>query len=260
MEELDTARCTGAFAEEGTDDQAGEYSLYTTSDYAIQVNVSSDYQPTSRRPIADSFRRTAHGSVNLCLKLGIHPDTVSYGSMVAAAAAAVTLWMSGDHPKLLLIAPVFCYLRLWLNMLDGMVALASGKASWRGEILNDLPDRVSDVLIFAGVAHSGLCSPFGAYWVAILAVLTDYVGMFGQAVGVQREFSRLMSKPWRMVTLHLGAWLAYGLGWSHHELKSFASLTVLDWTCIVIVIGCLQTIAIRLRRIMQALKNKSTAK
>src|SRR5213079_1823076 len=94
-----------------------------------------------------------------------------------------------------------------------MVAVASGKASLRGEILNDLPDRASDILIFVGVAHSGLCSPFSGYWAALLAVLTAYVGMFGQAVGVQREFSGLMSKPWRMVTLHLGAWLTLAYYW-----------------------------------------------
>ena len=73
-------------------------------------------------------------------------------------------------------------------MLDGMVALASGAASPRGEILNDLPDRVSDVLIFAGVAHSGLCNPFVAYWAAIFALLTAYVGTLGQAVAGRREF------------------------------------------------------------------------
>ena len=51
-----------------------------------------------------------------------------------------------------------------------MVALSSGKASPRGEILNDLPDRASDVLIFAGVAHSGLCHVTSGYWAAILAL------------------------------------------------------------------------------------------
>ena len=35
--------------------------------------------------------------------------------------------------------------------------------------------------------------------------------MLGQAVGVQREFSGLMSKPWRMVALHLGAWITFAL-------------------------------------------------
>ena len=212
--------------------------------------MPASYQPTSRRPIADVFRLTAKHSVNLCLKFGIHPDTVSYGSMVAAAAAAACFWQAGAHPWLLLIGPAFCYLRLWLNMLDGMVALAAGKASWRGEILNDLPDRVSDVLIFVGVAHGGLCSPFGGYWVAILALLTANVGMFGQAVGVQREFSGVMAKPWRMVALHLGAWLAFA------HRGPIRSLAVLDWTCILIAIGCLQTIAVRLSRIMKALREK----
>lgn len=215
--------------------------------------VPADYHPTSRRPIADSFRRTAHGSVSLCVKLGVHPDVISYGSMVSAAVASWCFWKAGEHSWLLLIAPVFCYFRLWLNMLDGMVAIAAGKASWRGEILNDLPDRVSDVLVFVGVAHSGLCSPFSGYWVAILAVLTAYVGMFGQAVGVRREFSGVMAKPWRMVTLHFGAWLAYALGETGRE---FGALTVLDWTCVLILIGCIQTIAVRLRRIMMALQEK----
>ena len=142
-------------------------------------------------------------------------------------------------------------------MLDGMVALASGKASARGEILNDLPDRVSDVLIFAGVTHSGWMNPILGYWAMIFALLTAYVGMFGQAVGVQREFSGLMSKPWRMVTLHLGAWITLACLWWNGGAIRFASLTVLDWACLTVVAGCLQTIAVRLKRIMAALRAKS---
>lgn len=141
-------------------------------------------------------------------------------------------------------------------MLDGMVALAAGKASWRGEILNDLPDRVSDVLIFAGVAHSGLNSVISGYWVAIFALLTAYVGVFGQAVGARREYSGVMSKPWRMVTLHIGAWITLGLVWWDHGAIHWGKLTVLDWTCLVIVAGCAQTIWIRLARIMRTLREK----
>jgi phosphatidylglycerophosphate synthase len=191
--------------------------------------------------------------------LKIHPDAISYASVVAAALAAVCFWKSGHYPWLLFVAPLFCYQRLWFNMLDGMVALASGKASWRGEVLNDLPDRVSDVLIFAGVAHSGWMNPLVGYWAAIFALLTAYVGMLGQAVGVQREFSGVMSKPWRMVTLHLGAWITLAcLWWNDGGLRA-ASLTILDWTCAVVVAGCLQTIAVRLKRIMAALRAKSVA-
>jgi phosphatidylglycerophosphate synthase len=217
------------------------------------------YEPTSRRPIADGFRATARLATTLCLQSGISADSISYSSMVAAAAAAFCFWKSGAHAWLLFLAPLFCYLRLWFNMLDGMVALASGKASWRGEILNDLPDRVSDVLIFAGVAHSGWCNSFLGYWAAIFALLTAYVGMFGQAVGVQREFSGMMSKPWRMVTLHAGAWVALACFWSNGTAPRFASLTILDWACLIVVAGCLQTMAIRLKKIMAALRAKSAA-
>lgn len=219
----------------------------------------ADYQPTSRRPIADVFRQMAHGAVRLCVRLGIHPDAVSYASVVAASAAAVCFWKASACPWLLLIGSFFCYVRLWLNMLDGMVALASGKASLRGEILNDLPDRVSDVIIFVGVAHSGLCHMLGGYWVAIFALLVAYVGTFGQAVGVQREFSGLMAKPWRMVALSIGAAITAGLMWGGQPLD-YGRLTVLDWTNGLIIVGCLQTIAVRLARIMRSLAAKAAAK
>jgi phosphatidylglycerophosphate synthase len=219
----------------------------------------AQYEPTSRRPIGEGFRATARFATTLSVRLSIHPDAISYASVVAAAVAALCFWKSGVHPWLLLLAPLFCYVRLWFNMLDGMVALASGKASWRGEILNDLPDRVSDVLIFAGVAHSGWMNPFLGYWAAIFALLTAYVGMFGQAVGVQREFSGVMSKPWRMVTLHIGAWMTFGFLRANNGGSPPMNLTILDWTCIVVAAGCLQTIAVRLRRIMAALRAKTPA-
>jgi len=218
-----------------------------------------DYEPTSRRPIADIFRVTAHGMTRFCVRCQIHPDTISYLSVIAAALAAVCLGRSGQHPWLLLIAPIFCYVRLWCNMLDGMVALASGKASWRGEILNDLPDRISDVLIFAGAAHSGWMNPIIGYWAAIFALLAAYTGMLGQAIGVQREFSGWMSKPWRMVALHAGAWITFGWLWWNDGSMRFLRLTVLDWACLIVIAGCLQTMIIRLRRIMAALRAKSAA-
>src|SRR5437868_4220877 len=131
----------------------------------------ADYQPSSRRPIADVFRRTAHAAVRFCVRHGIHPDLVSYASMVAAAGAALCFWQAQALPALLVAGVLLCYGRLWCNMLDGMVALAASKASRSGEIVNEMPDRFSDVLIFVGVAHSGLCHLLGGYWVAIFVMV-----------------------------------------------------------------------------------------
>ena len=206
------------------------------------------------------FRRTADWAVRLCVRWGIHPDVISCGSIIASLLAAVSFWQSGRWTGLLIAAPPFCYLRLWMNMLDGMVALASGKASPRGEIVNELPDRISDVLIFAGVAHSGLCHPLSGYWAMILALLTAYVGTLGQAAGAQREFSGVMSKPWRMLTLHAGAWITLAIIWFNHGQIRRAGLTALDWTFLVIIAGCIQTIAVRLVRILRALPRSAGQK
>ncbi len=211
------------------------------------------YQPTWRRPIAHVFRRTAHAAVRWCVRLGIHPNLVSYSSIGASAGAGLCFWQSGAAPWLLIAAVGFCYLRLWFNMLDGMVALASGRASRSGEIANELPDRISDVVIFVGVAHSNLCHPLSGYWAAIFALLVAYVGTLGQAVGVQREFSGVMAKPWRMVALHAGAWITLGLLWWGNGTILFGHLTMLDWTLLAIIAGCVQTIWVRLAKILRAL-------
>ena len=211
----------------------------------------SGYQASTRRPIAAVFRRTGDVATRFCVRYGIHPDAISYLSIVAALIAAICFWRSGARRWLLIIAPLFCYLRLWFNMLDGLVAFAAGKATRRGEILNDLPDRISDIVIFVGVAHSGLANPFIGYWAAIFAVLTSYVGLFGQALGVQRQFGGVMSKPWRMVALSVGAWLTFFLA-----PQSSAAFTVLNWTCLVIIAGCVETIVVRLKRITAALQDK----
>lgn len=210
------------------------------------------YQPSSRRPIAGLFRSTAHAAVRIAVRLRIHPDVFSYASIVAALAACVLFWQSGTHPRFLLLGVGFAFVRLWLNMFDGMVAVAAGKASKRGEIVNDLPDRFADVLIFGGIAHSGWCNTIIAYWVAIAAVVVAYVGLFGQAAGVQREFSGWMSKPWRMVALSIGAIITMILVLRDQPFW-FGGYSVLDWTHFVILAGCVQTVVIRLVRIFRAL-------
>jgi hypothetical protein len=102
-------------------------------------------------------------------------------------------------------------------------------------------------------------NPIMGYWAAIFALLTAYVGMFGQAVGGQRQFSGIMSKPWRMVTLQAGAWLTLACFWWNGGEIRLGKLTILDWACLMVVAGCLQTMATRLKRIMAGLKAKSAS-
>jgi phosphatidylglycerophosphate synthase len=216
--------------------------------------VAANYQPNSRRPIAEIFRRTARAATQGSVRLGISADMISYASILAAAAAGACFWRSSHCSWLLVLAPFLCFLRLWFNMLDGMVAMAAGNASLRGELVNDLPDRVCDIIIFAGAAHSGWMHPPIGYWTAMLALLTAYVGLFGQAIGGNREFGGIMSKPWRMVVLAAGSWITFLFAPSG---RFDDRLTVLDWTCLMIIAGCVQTVAVRLKRILVAAQQQS---
>ena len=53
-----------------------------------------------------------------------------------------------------LAAAACIQLRLLCNLFDGMVAVEGGFKTKSGEIYNELPDRVADVLILAGAGYA----------------------------------------------------------------------------------------------------------
>jgi hypothetical protein len=62
-----------------------------------------------------------------------------------------------------------------------------------------------------------------------------------------------MSKPWGMVAVHVGAWFTFAaIDWRAGEFR-LGALAIFDWTCLVVVVGCVQTIGVRLRRIFREL-------
>jgi len=157
-----------------------------------------------------------------------------------------------------ILGAVFVQLRLLANMLDGMVALAARRASLRGEFVNELPDRASDVLIFVGVAHSGWGHALLGYWAAIAALLTAYVGTLSQAVGAERQFGGWMSKPWRMFAVVVGALLTFAQVQIGGTARPLGGLSVIDWTCLAVIAGCAQTVVVRLLCALKSLADQES--
>jgi hypothetical protein len=62
-----------------------------------------------------------------------------------------------------------------------------------------------------------------------------------------------------MAWLHLGTWITLGLLWWKHGEIRLGGLTVLDWTCLIIIGGCAQTVWIRLHCILADLRAKASS-
>ena len=117
-----------------------------------------DYTP-ERRPLAARKLAISAAATRRLAALGVAPNAISVASFVASFGCGWALYASHgiDHPRLLMIsACLLLLLRGACNMLDGMVAIHTGKASRWGELYNEVPDRLSDSAILIG---AGLVIP-----------------------------------------------------------------------------------------------------
>lgn len=160
------------------------------------------YQPTDRRPIASRNLRIVQWVTAQLVRLKVSPNAISIAGMLVAlvgagAFAATTQWPDWQR-VFWFAAAAMIQLRLLANLLDGMVAVESGKASPVGELYNEVPDRISDsaILIGAGYALGGDIAL--GYAAASVAIFTAYVRAMGKAAGAPSEFCGPMAKQERM--------------------------------------------------------------
>ena len=158
-----------------------------------------------RRPIAARQWKLTQWIAGALIRGGASPNGISvagavFGIVGGFAFAATTLWSEWER-LLWLAAAGMIQLRLQCNLYDGMVAIATGRASQVGEIYNDVPDRVSDsaLLIGAGYAVGGNATL--GYAAALAAMFTAYVRAVGKAGGAKQVFCGPMAKQHRMALL-----------------------------------------------------------
>lgn len=173
---------------------------------------------TARRQLAT---RRAGWAVTLARRLarrGVRPNAVSIAGIAFAAAAglAFTFVPQFDgraRAALLFAAAAGIQLRLLCNLLDGMLAVEEGLKSETGDIYNEVPDRIADILILVGAGYSIRDLSYGVTlgWAAALAaVLTAYIRVFAGSLGATQHFIGPMAKQHRMFTLTVAALLAAG--------------------------------------------------
>lgn len=170
-----------------------------------------------RRPLKTRTRGFARAAARRLARSGVRPNHVSVLGLVFAVAAGAA-FVALPHAAaplqavLLLAAAVTIQLRLLCNMLDGLLAVEGGLASQLGDLWNDVPDRLADVVIIAGAGYAVGWSwgePLG-WAAATAAVLTAYVRVLGGALGTHQHFVGPMAKPHRMAVLTAACLLSLG--------------------------------------------------
>jgi CDP-diacylglycerol---glycerol-3-phosphate 3-phosphatidyltransferase len=131
--------------------------------------------------------------------------------LISILIGSLILLLPWRHGLFLLI-PVWMFLRMAFNAIDGMLAREFGQKSRLGGYLNELTDVISDaalILPFAMLPVFGLPSICA---VIFLAVLSEYAGVMGPLVGAERRYDGPLGKSDRALVFGaLGLWV--GLGW-----------------------------------------------
>ena len=201
----------------------------------------------NRRPLTSRNSAWARWLSGWAVKHGYTPNQISRASIGFSAVGAICFALSPYGPGILqwfwlLLAAAACQARLVCNLIDGMVAIEGGKGAKDGPFWNEVPDRLSDLFLLAGVGIAAGNPGLGAL-AAALAIATAYLRELGRAEGFPPDFSGPMAKPHRMAALTVGTVIA----------AFYVSEWVLTLTLWVIVAGTAITILSRSMRLIKAL-------
>ena len=217
-----------------------------------------NYESSDRRPINSRNTRWAQRIAHWLAMKNVTGNSISVFGMIAAivggVAFATTSQTDGlSQRSLWLLGGLLCQVRLLCNLFDGMVAIEQDQACPKGELYNEVPDRVSDAAIFIGLGYAMTGSPVIGLLAALLAVFVAYVRAMVKSTGAPNDFCGPMAKPHRMalVTL-LSAYMTFAPTQWHTD---FGDVKIV--LCIVVA-GCGLTAIRRLNRAVSFLQQKAS--
>jgi CDP-diacylglycerol--glycerol-3-phosphate 3-phosphatidyltransferase len=185
--------------------------------------------PATIYALKSTFQGVLRPLVRRLFALGVTANQVTLAACLVSLAVgallvhAPTRWFAA--------VPVWMFVRMALNAVDGMLAREFGQKSVMGGYLNELTDVVSDATLYLPFAF---VRPFG--WesvgaVIFLAALTEMAGVLGAVSAATRRYDGPMGKSDRAFVFSLLAiWIAAAGSlppWSVWIMWTIAALCVL---------------------------------
>jgi CDP-diacylglycerol--glycerol-3-phosphate 3-phosphatidyltransferase len=158
-----------------------------------------------------AFQLLLQPHVGRLARRGVTANQVTLAAAIGSVAVAAIVSYAWPARWPFLLIPIWLFLRMALNAIDGMLAREYGQKSPLGAYLNELCDVASDSALYAPFA---LFSAFGGFWIGlviVLSALTELAGVLGPTIGASRRYDGPMGKSDRALVFGaLGAWAGFG--------------------------------------------------
>ena len=125
---------------------------------------------------------------------GLTPNTVTLIAIVGSITIGTFVSFAAIRPAFLLLLPTWLFVRMALNAIDGMMARELDMFTPLGAVLNELGDVVSDLALYLPLAFVYEPARWPVVAFSIGAVLTEFCGVLGPALGASRRYDGPMGK------------------------------------------------------------------
>jgi archaetidylinositol phosphate synthase len=180
--------------------------------------------------VLDSYRGKADKILIPLSKLFIkfNPNVISILSLVFAALAGIFYYFSHYF---LLLAFVFIILSALFDALDGKVARLRNISSKKGDMLDHVFDRYSDIFIVLGMTFSIYGNVYFGLFAIIGILLTSYMGTQSQALGLKRNYSGIAGRADRLILIIIFSLLQFfiTLHFAIYSIDIYATGILLIW-------------------------------
>ena len=128
---------------------------------------------------------------------GLSPNFWTVVGLIIALASAVVYGMGMEFG--LIIGGILLLVSGFFDMVDGQVARVTGKTSKKGEYLDSMFDKISEVAIFLGILVGGYAEPYIVLLAITLSLLVSYaraksdlINIKLQGIGIGERAERLL--------------------------------------------------------------------
>ena len=181
------------------------------------------------------FQNLLRPLVRRLYSTGVTANQVTLAACVLSVLLGALLVKFADVSTLFFLLPIWMFLRMALNAIDGMLAREFNQKTPLGGYLNEATDVISDTALYLPFAF---VAPFGWGVIALvifLAFMSEFLGVLGQVHGSGRRYDGPMGKSDRafvfglMGTIYavfgqLPAWF----GWTLYVVAFLLALTCIN--------------------------------